>query len=102
MLEKVKRKMDAKVYVGNLSETTTEDELSVLFAKAGKVISVEMIRDRKSGESRGFAFVTMSMQSEANKVIDMFNLYLLNDHTLNIGLAISDENRDVRAPLIER
>jgi len=102
MLEKVKPKMEAKLYVGNLSKSTTQDELNALFAQAGKVTLVEVIKDRKSGESKGFAFVTMSRQSEANKVISMFNLYLLGGHTLNIGLAISSENRDVMFPHMEQ
>lgn len=102
MLEKVKPKMDAKLYVGNLSKSTTQDELNALFAQAGKVTLVEVIKDRKSGESKGFAFVTMSAQSEADKVISMFNLYLLGGHTLNIGLAISSENRDVMFPHMEQ
>jgi len=100
MLEKVKPKMEAKLYVGNLSKSTTQDELNTLFAQAGKVTSVEVIKDHKSGESKGFAFVTMSKQGEADKVIRMFNLYLLSGHTLNIGLAISSENRDVMTPPI--
>ncbi len=102
MLEKVKPKMEAKLYIGNLSKSTTQDELSTLFAQAGKVTSVEVIKDSASDESKGFAFVTMSTQGEANKVISMFNLHLLSGHTLNIGLAISSENRDVMTPHIEQ
>ena len=94
--------MEAKLYVGNLSKSTTQDDLNTLFAQAGKVISVEVIKNRKSGESKGFAFVTMSTQSEANRVINMFNLHLLSGHTLSIGLAISSENRDVMMPHIEQ
>lgn len=90
--------MEARLYVGNLSKSTTQDDLNTLFAQAGRVTSVEVIKDHKSGESKGFAFVTMSTQSEANQVINMFNLHLLSGHTLNIGLAISSENRDVMLP----
>jgi len=98
ILEKVKPTMEAKLYVGNLSKSTTQDDLSALFAQAGKVMSVEVIKDRESGTSKGFAFVTMSTQNEANKVINMFNLHLFGGHTLNIGLAMSSENRDVMLP----
>jgi len=98
----VKPKMEAKLYVGNLSKSTTQDDLNTLFAQAGKVISVEVIKNRKSGESKGFAFVTMSTQSEANRVINMFNLHLLSGHTLSIGLAISSENRDVMVSHMEQ
>jgi len=94
--------MEAKLYVGNLSKSTTQDDLNTLFAQAGTVKSVEVVKDRKSGESKGFALVTMSTQSEADKVISMFNLHLLSGHTLNIGLAISSENRDVMMPHIEQ
>ena len=94
--------METKLYVGNLSKSTTQDELNALFTQAGKVMLVEVINDRESGESKGFAFVTMSKQSEADKVISMFNLHLLNGHTLNIGLAIASENRDVMMPHIEQ
>ena len=102
MLEKVKPNMEAKLYVGNLSKSTTQDDLNTLFARAGKVMLVEVINDRESGESKGFAFVTMSKQSEADKVISLFNLHLLDGHTLNIGLAIASENRDVMMPHIEQ
>lgn len=94
--------MEARLYVGNLSRSTTQDDLNTLFAQAGKITSVEVIKDRVSGESKGFAFVTMSTQNEANKVINMFNLYLLSGHTLKIGLAISSENRDVMMSHIEQ
>ncbi len=94
--------MEAKLYVGNLSKSTTQDELNTLFAQAGTVLLADVIKDRKSGESRGFAFVTMSTQSEANNAISLFNLYLLSNHTLNVGLANSRENRDVKVPHIER
>jgi len=101
MLEKVKLKMEAKLYIGNLSRSTTQNDLNTLFAQAGTVLSAEVIKDRESGESKGFGFVTMSTQSEANKAVNMLNLYLLSGHTLNVGLAISSENRDVKVPHIE-
>ena len=94
--------MEARLYVGNLSKSTTQDELSTLFAIAGTVTSAEVITNRTSGESMGYAFITMSRQSEANKAVNMLNLYLLSGHTLNVGLAISSENRDVNIPHIER
>ena len=57
--------MDTKLYVGNLSYETTEDDLRSLFSNAGTVISVALIKDRDTGRSKGFAFVEMSSQSEA-------------------------------------
>ena len=93
--------MEAKVYVGNLSKSTTQDELNTLFAQAGEVTSAEVIKDRKSGESKGFAFVTMSAQSEADKAVSMFDSYSLSDHTLKVSLARPREQRGVTTPHIE-
>ncbi len=52
--------MDVKLYVGNLTYSTTEDELRTMFAQAGTVTSVALIKDRDTGQSKGFAFVEMS------------------------------------------
>ena len=52
--------MESKLYVGNLSYSTTEDDLRTLFFQAGTVASVALIKDRDSGQSKGFAFVEMS------------------------------------------
>jgi RNA recognition motif-containing protein len=101
ILEKAKPKMEAKLYVGNLSKSTTQDELNTLFAQAGEVTSAEVIKDRKSGEPRGFAFVTMSAQSEADKAVSMFDSYSLSDHTLKVSLAKPREQRGVTIPHIE-
>ena len=79
--------MDIRLYVGNLSKSTTEDELKTLFAQAGAVASVEVIKDRDSGQSKGFAFVTMSDQGEADKAIGMFNAYSLSDRELKVNIA---------------
>ena len=79
--------MDARLYVGNLSKSTTDDELNTLFAQAGNVTAAEVIRDRRSGESKGFGFVTISAQSEADQAISMFNTYSLSDHVLRVRLA---------------
>jgi RNA recognition motif-containing protein len=57
-----------------------------LFSQAGDVTSVDVIKDRKSGASNGFAFVTMSAQSEADKAVSMFNAYTLDDHYLRVTL----------------
>jgi hypothetical protein len=55
--------MDVKLYVGNLSYTTTEDDLRTLFSQAGTVASVALIKDRDTNRSKGFAFVEMSSQA---------------------------------------
>ena len=85
--------MDVKLYVGNLSKSTTQEELNTLFKQAGDVGLVNIITDRTSGESKGFAFVTMSAQSEADKAISMFNAYSLSEHELKVDLAKPREQR---------
>ncbi len=79
--------MNAKLYVGNLSYSTTEDELRTLFAQAGTVVSVAIIKDRDSGQSKGFAFVELSSQAEAQKAISMFNGYSLGNRQLKVNPA---------------
>lgn len=99
--EKAAVKMETRLYVGNLSKSTAEEELNTLFAQAGKVSTVEVIRERKSGESKGFAFVTMSEQSEADKAVSMFNAYSLSDHALKVSPAKPREKRAGMAATIE-
>ena len=101
MPEKAAFNMEAKLYVGNLSKSTTQDELNELFAKAGQVTTVEVIKERKSGESKGFAFVTMSEQSEADTAVSMFNAYALSDHELKVSMAKPREQRGITNPVIE-
>jgi len=78
--------MEVKVSVRNLSRLTTHEELTTLFAQAGEVTSVDLIMDGKRSEPRGFAFITMSAQSEADKAISMFNAYSLDKHLLKVDL----------------
>ena len=78
--------MEVEIYVGNLSRSTTQEELNILFAQAGEVTSVDIIKNRISGESNGFAFIKMSAQSEADKAVSMFNAYSLADHYLRVSL----------------
>jgi RNA recognition motif-containing protein len=92
--------METKLYVGNLSKSTTQDELNVLFGQAGEVTATEVIKDRKSGESRGFAFITMSAQSEADKAVSMFNAYSLSDQALKVRLAKPREQRGVTVSIV--
>jgi RNA recognition motif-containing protein len=79
--------MESKLYVGNLSYSTTEDALRTLFFQAGTVSSVALIKDRDSGQSKGFAFVEMSTQAEAQKAITMFNGYNMGDRELRVSIA---------------
>lgn len=84
---------ETEIYVGNLSTSTTQEDLSVLFARAGDVTDVNVIRDRKSGASNGFAFITMSAQSEADKAVSMFNAYPLDNRSLKVTLVTPRRNR---------
>jgi RNA recognition motif-containing protein len=85
--------MDVKLYVGNLSYSTTEDDLRTLFAQAGTVASVAVIKDRDTGQSKGFAFVEMSTQAEAQKAISQFNGQTLKDRALTVNIARPREER---------
>ena len=79
--------METKLYVGNLSYETTEADLQTLFAQAGTVSSVDLIKDRDSGRSKGFAFVVMGNQNELEKAIQMFNSYNLDQRELTVNIA---------------
>lgn len=85
--------MEVKLYVGNLSYTTTEDNLRTLFAKAGQVTSVALIKDRDTGDSKGFAFVEMTTQAEAQKAVSMLNGFNLEGRGLKVNLARPREDR---------
>ena len=79
--------MDVKLYVGNMAKSTTSDELRTLFAQAGNVSAVDIIKDRDSGQSKGFGFVTMTDQTEAEKAISMYNAYSMAEHELKVNVA---------------
>ena len=78
--------MEVKLYVGNLPRGTTGKELDALFAQAGKVTSVDLITDRRTGGSQGYAYVTMSTQNEADQAVSMFNAYSLKHRKLKVAL----------------
>jgi len=84
--------METKLYVGNLSYDSTEEDLRTLFAQAGTVTSVDLIKDRDTGRSKGFAFVQMSNQSEAEQAIKMFNGYDLEGRQLKVNPARPKED----------
>jgi RNA recognition motif-containing protein len=79
--------MEAKLYVGNLSYTTSDEDLRTLFAQAGTVVSVAVIKDRDTGTSKGFGFVEMTSQVDAQKAISMFNEYQLGERALTVNMA---------------
>jgi RNA recognition motif-containing protein len=82
-----------KLYVGNLSFGTTEDDLRQLFSQVGTVDSTTIVTDRDTGRSRGFAFVEMSSKSEGAAAIAKFNSAELNGRSLTVNEAKPRENR---------
>ena len=79
--------MDTRIYVGNLNKSTTQEEINTLFAQAGTVNSVDLVKDRGTDKSKGFAFVNMPEKAEAEKAISMFNAYSLADNELKVNVA---------------
>jgi cold-inducible RNA-binding protein len=79
--------MSMKLYVGNLSFGTMEDDLQRLFSQAGSVESIAMVTDRDTGRSRGFAFVEMSSKSEGEAAIAKFNGSELDGRSLTVSEA---------------
>ena len=94
--------MDAKLYVGNLSYTTTEESLRRAFAQAGTVVSVDMIKDRDTGRTKGFAFVTMNNQEEAENAIKLLNGKSLDNREIKVNIARPREEKPRRKSYGER
>ena len=88
--------MISKIYVGNLSFGTTEEKLRELFAEAGTVDSVDMIMDRDTRRPKGFAFVTMKTQAEAENAIRLFNGKMVDNRELKVNVAKPREDRPQR------
>ena len=85
--------MEYKIYVGNLSYSTTETDLQTLFAQAGAVKSVALIKDRESGRSKGFAFIEMETQEGMDQAINMFNGKDFQSRALSVSIARPREDR---------
>ncbi|HUK83257.1 MAG TPA: RNA-binding protein [Verrucomicrobiae bacterium] len=85
--------MATKLFVGNLSFNTTEGDILDLFKQAGNVVSCELIVDKFTNKSRGFAFVQMGSQEEANKAIAEFNGKELDGRALTVNEARPREER---------
>ena len=79
--------MDTMLYVGNLAKTISENELRNLFSQVGEVTSLSIPRDRQSGESKEYGYLTMSSQSEADRAVSRFDNYLLSEHRLKVSFA---------------
>lgn len=79
--------MNKKLYVGNLSYETTEDELQKLFAEVGPVVSAIIITDRSSGQSKGFGFVEMETEQAAQEAIERLNNHEINQRGITVSEA---------------
>ena len=79
--------MSRKLYVGNLPFNTDETQLQALFAQAGTVESVSVVRDRDTGRARGFAFVEMSSDQEAQMAINQLNSHELGGRAMTVNEA---------------
>ena len=85
--------MESKLYVGNLSYDTTEDQLRELFGQAGSIKEIALIMDRDTRRPKGFGFVEMETQAEAAKAIQMFSDYELDGRRLTVNMARPREER---------
>ena len=85
--------MASKLFVGNLPFTATENDLQDHFSQAGSVIAVNIMQDRATGRSRGFAFVEMGSQEDANKAISMFHQKDFQGRPLTVNEARPREER---------
>jgi RNA recognition motif-containing protein len=87
--------MEIKLCVANISDETSVEDLSALFAQAGTVASVELIIDRDTGVSKGCAFVGMINEVEALKAVSLFSGYEMNSRMLAVNLSQSPEETGV-------
>ena len=85
--------MSTKLFVGNLSFNTTENDLQSAFAAHGTVVEASLMMDRMTGRSRGFAFVTYSTPEEAQKAIEAMNGAQLDNRALTVNIARPKEER---------
>jgi cold-inducible RNA-binding protein len=86
--------MSQKLYVGNLSFQTTEDTLRTLFTEYGQIESVNLITDRYTGRSRGFAFIEMSTEQEAQEAISNLSGKQVDDREIRVEKAKPQASRD--------
>jgi len=87
-----------RLYVGNISFRATEDDVKDLFSQAGEVVSVKLIKDAATGRLRGFGFVEMASQEEAQKAISMMNGCSFMDRNIVVNEAKPQERRERGRP----
>ena len=88
--------MSTKLYVGNLSFRVTGDDLFEHFSQAGTVESANVVQDRETGRSRGFGFVEMASDQDAQNAIQQLHGKDLNGRTINVSIAKPQEERPRR------
>ncbi len=88
---------DSRLFVGNLSYQTMENDLQEYFSQAGVVTSVNLMLDKFTGKSRGFAFVEYSTADEANKAVEMFHSKEFQGRQLTVNVARPREDRPPRS-----
>ena len=88
---------ESRLFVGNLSYQTTENDLQDWFAEAGAVTSVNLMMDKFTGKSRGFAFVEMASPADATKAVEMLHGKELQGRALTVNIARPREERPPRS-----
>ena len=88
--------MVAKLFVGNLSFEITDLDLKDLFSEQGEVLSAKVVSDRRSGRSRGFGFVEMNSEQEAEQAIETLNKKEVHGRQINVSFAKNRENNNQR------
>ncbi len=95
--------MSIRLYVGNLPEDLSRQELEAVFAEAGDSISIKIITDRKTNKCRGFGFVTVQSEEQADEIIEKFNGHPLKDNALKVERAQprAKDKADEDAPVVD-
>src|SRR5207244_11906626 len=88
---------ESRLFVGNLSYQTMENDLQEYFSQAGVVTSVNLMLDKLTGKSRGFAFIEFSTSEEASKAVEMFHGKELQGRSLTVNIARPREERAPRS-----
>ena len=79
--------MGKKLYVGNLPYTVTQDELETTFGAFGEINSVQVIKDRDTGQSKGFAFVEMTRDGDADRAVSELDGSMMSDREIKVNVA---------------
>ena len=85
--------MAKRIYVGGLPYSTTDQDLENMFTPSGQVNSAQVVSDRYSGQSKGFGFVEMENEADANKAINALNGTMMNGRSLTVNEAKPREDR---------